>query len=646
MNESLAVEHGQIDQDLRAIIDVAPEAVFLAWRSGELIHANEAACALSGYAPSALLKQPLDRMLALTWPAEEAEAINPVWQRGRREAVPTWLRRADGTWVAVEASALLLPGGKVQVWIRDVSGHRSREDHAMETIRSEHALGVNERLLKTIFDLLPVGVWLADRRGRIVGNNPAAERIWKGARYVDIPGYGEYKGWRVETGEPIAPEDWGMARAITQGQTVTGELVRIQCFDGSFKTIIYSAAPLLGEQGEITGGIVVNEDITRLHEAQERQRDSEDLLRLVFDLLPVALWVADRDGTITFTNVAADHICNGVEYAGPESGDALKAWSVETGEPIADEEWALARALRGETSRSELIRIECRDGSTKTLMMWAAAIRSGDGEVIGAIAASEDVTPLQYTQDQLRSAVRERERILAVVAHDLRNPLAALMAHASTAQLAASRLPGGEKVVAQAASIKDITKRASGLVNDLLSVGAAGTGGHPMLDFAAVSPASLLARAADAAQPLLAGKELALEIKSANDLPEFDGDANRILRVLGNLLENAVKFTAPAGRVTVVAEATDAGVLFSVANSGAPVDAAELEHMFQPFWQARSDAGGTGLGLAICRSIVEAHGGRIWAEPAEGQRLKVRFVLPWSHRDTSTGPRRSAVNFA
>ncbi len=645
MNETLAVEHAQIDQDLRAIIDVSPEAVFLAWRSGELIHANEAACALSGYARAALLKQPLDRMLALTWPAEEAEAINPVWQRGRRETVPTWLRRADGSWTGVEASALLLPGGKVQVWIRDVSGHRSREDHAIETIRSDTP-GVNERLLKAIFDLLPVGVWIADRQGRIVGNNPAAERIWKGARYVDIPGYGEYRGWRVETGEPIAPDDWAMARAIKQGQTVTGELVRIRCFDGSYKTIIHSAAPLLGEQGEITGGIAVNEDITRLHEAQERQRDSEDLLRLVFDLLPVALWVADRDGTIAFTNVAADHLWNGAEYAGTESCDALKAWSVESGEPVRDDEWALARALRGEASRSELIRIECRDGSTKTLMMWAAAIRSGDGEVIGAIAASEDVTPLQYTQDQLRSAVRERERILAVVAHDLRNPLAALMAHAATAQLAASRLPGGEKVVAQAASIKDITKRASGLVSDLLSVGAAGTGGHPMLDFAAVNPANLLARAADAAQPLLAARDLVLDMKPAGDLPAFDGDANRILRVLGNLLENAAKFTAPAGRVTVVAEATDAGILFSVANSGTPVDTAELEHMFQPFWQARSDAGGTGLGLAICRSIVEAHGGRIWAEPADGQRLKVCFVLPWSHRETAAGPRPSAVHFA
>ena len=267
MNQAL-LERQQVDEEnFRELIDLASEAVFLARRNGELLHVNEAACALSGHTRSALLKLPIDRMLALTWPHEEDEGLNPAWQHGRLDPVETWLRRADGSWLAVEARAVLLPGGKVQIWIRDISTRRPQEDKDIsERDRLEHTLGANGRLLQTIVDLLPVGVWIADRSGRIIGSNPAATRIWKGAQYAGIPEHGAYKGWWVETGEPIAPQDWAMARAITKGETTSGELVRIQCADGSFKTIIQSAAPLVSDEGDISGAIVVNEDITRLHE--------------------------------------------------------------------------------------------------------------------------------------------------------------------------------------------------------------------------------------------------------------------------------------------------------------------------------------------------------------------------------------------
>jgi PAS domain S-box-containing protein len=739
MNETVTLEREQVDEDFRALLDLAPDAVFVAGRDGQLVFVNDAACAMSGWARAQLLGRPLDRLLAITW------------QRDRLDAIETRLRRADGSSLRVEVTGRLLSHGKVQAWVRDVSRRASEADphrgsdedgmlHALldhlpmgvlifhksgqlyfnrrseellgiklsptggceqyaqrfvrpdgrplpieervscrvlqggETItaaeylierpdgsrlpvvccagpirfadgrvtagvavvqdatehkRMQHTLGANERLLQTIFDLMPVGIWMADRSGRIVGNNPAAERIWNGAHYIDLPQYGEYKGWRLDTGERIAGEDWALARAITKGETTPGELVRIQCFDGTFKTIINSGAPLRNADGDITGAIVVNEDISLLHEAQEKQRASEELLRTVFNLLPVGLWIADKDGRITLANPAAEHMWSGDHYAGPAHNTVdYKAWWAESGEPIADDEWALARALRGETSHSELIRIQCFDGSTKTMMNWATPIRSGTGEIVGAIAVNEDVTSLQYTQEQLRSAVRERERILAVVAHDLRNPLAALMAHAAVVDLAARRLPGGEKVVAQAASMVDIGRRMSGLVKDLLSVGAAGAGGNHLLALSAVSPASLLARAADAVQPLMAEKDLTLEIKPADALPTLRADVYRILRVLGNLLDNALKFTEPGGRITMAAKSTTAGILFTVANSGPAVQASELEVMFQPFWQSENDNAGTGLGLAICRSIVEAHGGTIWAEPAEGQRLRVCFVLP------------------
>jgi PAS domain S-box-containing protein len=609
---AIAPEQGE-EEDFRTLVDLAPDAVFVTGPGRRVAYVNAAACELMRARRSGLLGQRLDALLPFPWPkAGDGDATLPA------PVIPAALRRADGSSIPVQVSARVLAGGRVQAWVRDVS---SRKD-------LEHSLGTNERMLQTIFDLLPVGIWMADASGRIVANNPAAKRIWNGARYVELGEYGEYQGWWVATGEPIAPQEWALARAVTKGETSSGELVRIQCFDGSFKTIINSGAPLRNEHGEITGAIVVNEDITLLHEAQEKRRASEDLLRTVFDLLPVGLWIVDREGRITLANPAAEHIWSGPQAVAGTQSVAYQAWWVESGEPIADQEWALARALRGETSHNELIRIRCFDGSTKTIINWAAPIRSATGDIMGAIGASEDVTSLQYTQEQLRSAVRDRERILAVVAHDLRNPLMALMAHAGVVDMVSRRLPGAEKLAAEAATIVDISKRMSGLVRDLLSVGAAGTGGHHMLDLGTVAPEMLMQRAAEAIRPLLAEKGLALETSPAAGLPMLRADADRILRVLGNLLDNALKFTEPPGRVTMAVKSISAGLLFTVANSGPAVPAAELDTMFQPFWQAQSNRAGTGLGLAICRSIVEAHGGTIWAEPAVGQRLRVCFVLP------------------
>ena len=144
-----------------------------------------------------------------------------------------------------------------------------------------------------------------------------------------------------------------------------------------------------------------------------------------------------------------------------------------------------------------------------------------------------------------------------------------------------------------------------------------------------MSAASLVKRAADAARPLFEGRDIKLEVEALGALPELGVDSDRVLRVFANLIDNAMKFTDPQGRVVLRAEAESDAMRFCVANSGRALSAAELESMFKPFWQAgQGDRRGAGLGLSICRSIVEAHGGRIWAEPEPGKRVRICFTLP------------------
>jgi PAS domain-containing protein len=117
-------------------------------------------------------------------------------------------------------------------------------------------------LLPQVLEALPVGVWIMDRTGCITHGNPAGRRVWGGAKYVGPEKFGEYKGWWADTGRQIAADEWAAARAIAKGETSLDEVIDIECFDGSRKTILNSALPLRDPAGDIIGAIIINQDIT------------------------------------------------------------------------------------------------------------------------------------------------------------------------------------------------------------------------------------------------------------------------------------------------------------------------------------------------------------------------------------------------
>jgi len=116
--------------------------------------------------------------------------------------------------------------------------------------------------IKAVIETMPVGVIVADKAGVIYQINREAARIWGGAKLVDINHYSEYVGWRQEDGEPIKSHEWPLARAIEKGKTSQYEIILIQSFDGTKKTILNSAAPIRNEAGEISGAVDVMQDIT------------------------------------------------------------------------------------------------------------------------------------------------------------------------------------------------------------------------------------------------------------------------------------------------------------------------------------------------------------------------------------------------
>jgi signal transduction histidine kinase len=147
---------------------------------------------------------------------------------------------------------------------------------------AEEAHRYNEALLGHVLENLPVGVWILDKTGRIISGNPEGLKIWSGAKYLGVEDFGEYKGWRLDTGEPIRPHEWAGALAVTQRKTTLNEELEIEAFDGTHRFILSSALPLVTQADGLVGAIVVNQDITRRKlEEKELQRASEHLSTLL-----------------------------------------------------------------------------------------------------------------------------------------------------------------------------------------------------------------------------------------------------------------------------------------------------------------------------------------------------------------------------
>jgi PAS domain S-box-containing protein len=225
-----------------------------------------------------------------------------------------------------------------------------------------------------------------------------------------------------------------------------------------------------------------------------------------------------------------------------------------------------------------------------------------------------------------QQATRARDDVLAVVAHDLRNPL-------NTVSMAISLMlestpPERVQERRQVEIVRRAADRMNRMIQDLLDVKRMESG-RLTIDTRPEVPATLINDTIDMLRPLATGSTIRLETSIDEDLPQVLADSARIQQVLSNLVGNAVKFTPRAGRITVCAERFEDEVRFGVIDTGPGIPAEQLPHIFGRFWQGRaSDHRGIGLGLAIAKGIVEAHNGRIWVESHVGLGSTFYFTLP------------------
>jgi len=219
------------------------------------------------------------------------------------------------------------------------------------------------------------------------------------------------------------------------------------------------------------------------------------------------------------------------------------------------------------------------------------------------------------------------KEVLAIVAHDLRNPI-------GVARFAIQRLVREESIERRQASRKTIElilralDRLGRLVEDLLMVGQV-EGGRVAVDRAALEPEEIISDVADSFAVTASAASLRIDIDLATPLPPVLADKDRIDQLFSNLVGNAIKFTAPGGRIWLGAERCEGAVRFWVKDTGRGIASDEVPLVFDRFWQSRSaHRRGIGLGLSIAQGIVAAHGGRIWVQSSPGEGSTFYFTLP------------------
>jgi signal transduction histidine kinase len=378
--------------------------------------------------------------------------------------------------------------------------------------------------------------------------------------------------------------------------------------------------------GRAASGIVQHQ----LREGLERRAAEQ---AAVLESIPDAVLVGDAAG-ITMANEAALALLGVKSVAeinlnARHLRDLFDIRRAQTGESLPANERPFARALRGESATEELLLRNARTGHDVALRGAAAPVRTG-GQVVGGVIIASDITgPRDREREgqrlyrEARQAVADREHALAVVSHDLRNPLNTIAMSAT----AVREFPDEPAQIHKAAAaIGRAVHRMNRLISDLLDFSSLQADRLPV-QMLPVDAAVLVEEAVETVRGDAEARGLLLEMEGRPTLVR--GDRDRLVQALGNLLSNAVKVTPEGGRVTAGVERRGDEVHFTVRDTGPGIAPAAQPHLFEPYWRGSDPSyKGTGLGLAIARGIVEAHRGRIWVESSPGTGASFHVAIP------------------
>jgi PAS domain S-box-containing protein len=475
----------------------------------------------------------------------------------------------------------------------------------------------------TLLDSLPVGVLLRDAQTSITLTNAAAR-----AMLGDIvPGAPDGHTLHRSDGSPVPADDRPLRRALERGEATADETLIVRSASGEERVHLVAATPVRDPHGHLVAAVSVFQDITALKRAEE------DLARLSQMLATersrVQAILDSASNAIFYVDAATDHVQANPEAERlvghpiiPENGRAQFIGQIHDpeGHAVPRQDLPASRALQGDTPQRRELLIAQSDGAKVPVLANAAPVRTPDGRVPGAVVVLQDISALKELE-------RVREEWTSVVAHDLRQPVALIGGYAGL--LARDLASASPQLKAYVEDIRAGARQLNRMIADLLDASRL-EANRLALARRPVDLGALVREVVERADPFTDGHAVWLSVQGA--IPPLDVDPGRIEQVLVNLLSNAAKYGRAETPIEVRVAARGSEVEVAVTNEGPGIPPDELGGLFARFHRARSarqdETSGIGLGLYIAKGLVEAHGGRIWAESVPGETTTFRFTLP------------------
>ncbi|MFM8331532.1 MAG: PAS domain S-box protein, partial [Candidatus Methylumidiphilus sp.] len=622
--ERIATASRESGARLAAIVECSQDAIIGKDLDGAVTSWNRGAEMLFGYSAEEMLGHTFSCIVPPARIGEEMTVMARIRGGETVEHYETERRRKDGATIAVAITVSA---------VRDAAGNIIGVSKIARDIterkRMEQALRLSEQFKQGVLDSLPAHIAVLDDGGRIQAVNrpwlqfaeqngdPETGLVAVGADYLEVcrraAGDGDALAGQVSRG----------IEAVLRGEEARFEL-EYPCDSPTESRWFVMQA--IKPSAEIGGAIVTHVDITARKQAENLLRASEERQRLVLEASLVGTFEIDLD---------TDEACwNAVEFellglkpdaasAGPESffgfvhPDDLAAlrgrWrqAIETG--TLDEEFRIVRA----------------DGAER----WLAArgrFVAGDADGRPArrfLGVNFDITERKHAEEALREASRRKDEFLAMLAHELRNPLMPIMIAADMLEKRGAE--DAELVRWAGATVRHQGGHLKQLVDQLLDVSRVSRG-KIALRLAVVDLREVVAHTVETARPQAKRHSHELLLESPAAPLWVQGDAVRLEQVVGNLLNNAVKYTPDGGRIEVGLSSAAGFAVIRVRDSGVGMAAAMLPSVFDLFAQAERTLdraqGGLGIGLALVKSLAEMHGGRVEAHSA-GAGLGSEFVV-------------------
>ncbi|WP_170229901.1 PAS domain S-box protein [Polyangium fumosum] len=556
--------------------------------------------------------------------------------------------------------------GGIAVFFRDVTARKRIEEerrHLVAALRETAARADHSRAqLEAIFQAIPDGVVVFDMQGNVVLVNSAEATKYAltSAKQICVAHFAERYELTDLDGRVLPVDEWPVYRAL-RGESFAGWQLHTRRLDtGQAWIFNFSGEPVRDEQGQQVLAVVVKRDVTEHRRAEEALRQSEEQYRAFFETGIVGMGQVDpATGRILRVN---DRYCDITGYSREELLSGTVHDMTHPDDRQADWE-KYCRMVRGEVDEyCAEKRYICKDGRLIWVHVAARLIRDAAGAPVRSVGIMQDITQrkeaeqaLRESEAALREADRRKDEFLAMLSHELRNPLAPIRNGLYILERAP---PGGPQARRAHAAIERQVTHMTRLIDDLLDVTRISRG-KIQLQRERVELGELLHRLAEDLGPSFDQAGVKLEVDVGPEPLSVDGDPTRLAQIVGNLLANAAKFTPRGGHALLSAKREGGLAVVRVRDDGAGIPQETLPHVFEPFVQADCtldrSRGGLGLGLSLVKGLCEMHGGTVTAESAgrgQGAQFTVRLPLApavaWSRAAAPTAaprelPRRVLV---